>query len=34
LGAVADVWNFQIGILMLGALTTLSCLLVKGLGEI
>jgi MFS family permease len=29
LGAVADVWNFQIGILVLGILTTLSCGLLK-----
>lgn len=34
LGAVADVWNFQVGIFVLGLLTTLSCVLVRDLGEI
>ncbi len=34
LGAVADVWNFQIGIFMVGLLCTLSCLLFKALQEI
>ena len=34
LGLIADAWNFQVGILMMGVLTTLSCLLVKALREI
>jgi MFS family permease len=34
LGAIADVWSFQVGILALGALTAASCLLLKGLGDI
>lgn len=34
LGAIADVWNFQIGILFLGVLTTLSCILLRGVREI
>ncbi len=34
LGAVADVWNFQCGILVLGVLTMLSCMLLRGIGEI
>ncbi len=34
LGAVADVWSFQTGIFVLGALTTLSCVLLRGLKEI
>jgi NNP family nitrate/nitrite transporter-like MFS transporter len=34
LGAVADAWNFQIGIFMLGLLCTLSCFLFKALQEI
>jgi NNP family nitrate/nitrite transporter-like MFS transporter len=31
LGAVADIWNFQIGILVTGVLIMLSCVLIKGL---
>ena len=31
LGAVADRWNFQIGILVLGVLTTVSCVLIREL---
>jgi len=31
---VADVWNFQVGILVLGLLTALSCVLVRDLREI
>jgi len=34
LGAVADIWNFQCGILVLGVLTMLSCMLLRGIGEI
>jgi hypothetical protein len=34
LGAVADKWNFQVGILVLGLLTALSCVLVRDLREI
>jgi NNP family nitrate/nitrite transporter-like MFS transporter len=34
LGAIADVWNFQVGILGLGALTAASCMLLRGLGDI
>jgi MFS family permease len=34
LGAVADVWNFQIGILVLGALMTLSSVALRGLKRI
>jgi len=34
LGAVADAWNFQIGVLFLGVLTVLSCVLLRGLGKI
>jgi MFS family permease len=34
LGAVADAWNFQIGIFIMGLLCTLSCLLFKALQEI
>ena len=34
LGAVADVWNFQVGIFIVGFLTTMSCLLSKSLQEI
>lgn len=34
LGAVADAWNFQIGIFVVGLLTTLSCLLFRSLQEI
>ena len=31
LGAVADVWNFKIGIFSLGVLTTVSCISLKGI---
>lgn len=31
LGAVADIWNFQIGIFVTGVLIMLSCVLIKGL---
>jgi len=34
LGAIADIWNFQYGILFLGIVTAMSCILLKGLGEI
>lgn len=34
LGAVADIWSFQVGIFFLGVLTTLSCLLLKGIKKI
>lgn len=34
LGAVADVWNFKVGIFALGALTTLSCISLKGVKGI
>jgi len=34
LGAVADAWNFQIGILVLGVLTTVSCVFLRGLQDI
>lgn len=34
LGAIADTWSFQIGILILGVLTTLACFLIRGLKEI
>ncbi len=34
LGAVADAWNFEIGILVLGMLTVVSTLFIKGLREI
>jgi NNP family nitrate/nitrite transporter-like MFS transporter len=34
LGAIADIWNFQYGIFFLGVITALSCILLKGLGEI
>ena len=34
LGVVADTWNFQIGIVILGVLTTLSCVFLRGLQEI
>ena len=30
LGAVADVWNFRVGIFSLGALTTFSCISLRG----
>jgi MFS family permease len=33
LGAVADRWNFQIGIFVIGVLTTLSCVLVRGVKK-
>ena len=34
LGAVADKWNFQIGILAMGVLTILSCALIRRLKEL
>ncbi len=34
LGAVADAWNFQVGVLFLGVLTVLSCVLLRGFGKI
>jgi predicted MFS family arabinose efflux permease len=34
LGAVADVWNFQTGILVLGVITTLSCIVLRDLQRI
>jgi NNP family nitrate/nitrite transporter-like MFS transporter len=34
LGAVADKWNFQIGILAVGVLITLSCALIRRLKEL
>lgn len=34
LGAVADVWSFQIGILAVGVMIMLSCLTYKSLGDI
>jgi len=34
LGVIADIWNFQYGILFLGVLTAVSCILVRGIGEI
>ena len=34
LGAAADVWGFQPGILVLGVLTVFSCGLIRGLGKI
>ena len=34
LGAVADVWNFKVGIFALGALTTVSCISLKGIKGI
>lgn len=34
LGAVADKWNFQIGILVMGVLTILSCVLISRLKEL
>jgi NNP family nitrate/nitrite transporter-like MFS transporter len=34
LGAAADVWGFQPGILVLGILTVFSCGLIRGLGKI
>ena len=34
LGAVADAWNFQIGILVLGVLSTLSCVFMRGLKKL
>jgi NNP family nitrate/nitrite transporter-like MFS transporter len=34
LGAVADTWNFQIGIFVLGVLSTLSCVLMRGLKKL
>ena len=34
LGTVADLWNFQKGILVLGVLTTISCFSLRKLPEI
>jgi NNP family nitrate/nitrite transporter-like MFS transporter len=34
LGAVADIWNFQIGILAIGLLITLSCAFIRGLKDL
>lgn len=34
LGAVADVWNFKVGIFALGVLTTVSCISLKGIKGI
>ena len=34
LGALADVWNFKVGIFALGALTTVSCISLKGIKGI
>ena len=34
LGAIADIWNFQYGILLLGVVTAVSCILLRGIGEI
>jgi MFS family permease len=34
LGAVADVWSFQVGIFSVGVLTTLSCVLLRGIKKI
>jgi len=34
LGAVADIWNFQYGIFFLGVITAVSCILLRGIGEI
>lgn len=34
LGAIADVWSFQTGILMVGVLTTASCICIRWLKEI
>jgi MFS transporter, NNP family, nitrate/nitrite transporter len=34
LGAVADVWNFKVGIFFLGAFTTVSCISLKGIRGI
>ena len=34
LGAIADVWSFQTGILMVGVLTTASCICIRWLNEI
>ena len=34
LGVVADVWSFQVGIFSVGVLTTLSCLLLRGIKKI
>jgi hypothetical protein len=34
LGALADLWNFQAGILGLGVLTALSCIPLRNLPEI
>ncbi len=34
LGAIADTWNFQMGILILGVVTTMACFLIRGLRDI
>ena len=34
LGAAADLWNFQFGILLLGVMTTLSCAVLRNLQRI
>jgi MFS family permease len=34
LGLIADAWTFQVGILMMGVLTTLSCFLIRFLRDI
>jgi len=34
LGIIADIWNFQYGIFVLGVVTALSCMLLRGIGEI
>ncbi|GAG44257.1 unnamed protein product, partial [marine sediment metagenome] len=34
LGVIADIWNFQYGILFLGVVTALSCVLLRDIGEI
>ena len=34
LGAIADVWNFQVGILGSGIIMILACLLIKSLKEV
>jgi MFS family permease len=34
LGAVADIWNFQIGILAIGLLITLSCAFIRRLKDL
>jgi len=34
LGVIADIWCFQYGILFLGVVTAMSCILLRGIGEI